>query len=133
MKHRVIIALGSAYLQAVHIQWAAERLRILLDDCTFSKRLWTPDIKGTGKWYMNRLVYATTTLSVDELQTALKEIEASTGRTKALITIDLDLMQYDQQRYHEKDWQRDYIIRCLSSLPCYIFFTSDIRKFQKSL
>lgn len=109
MKHHVIIALGSAYLQAVHIQWAAERLRILLDNCTFSKRLWTPDIKGTGKWYMNRLVYATTTLSVDELQTALKEIEASTGRTKALITIDLDLMQYDQQRYHEKDWQRKYI------------------------
>lgn len=109
MKHRVIIALGSAYLQVVHIQWAAERLRILLDDCTFSKRLWTPDIKGTGKWYMNRLVYATTTLSVDELQTALKEIETSTGRTKAHITIDLDLMQYDQQRYHEKDWQRKYI------------------------
>jgi len=66
---------------------------------------------------MNQLAYATTTLSVDELQTALKEIEASTGRTKSLITIDLDLMQYDQQRYHEKDWQRDYIIRCLSSLP----------------
>ena len=133
MKHRVIIALGSAYLQAVHIQWAAERLRILLDDCTFSKRLWTPDIKGTGKWYMNRLVYATTTLSVDELQTALKEIETSTGRTKAHITIDLDLMQYDQQRYHAKEWQRKYIIRCQSSLPCYNFFTSDIRKFQKSL
>ena len=109
MKHRVIIALGSAYLQAVHIQWASERLFTFLDDCTFSKRLWTPDIKGTGKWYMNRLVYATTTLSVDELQTALKEIEASTGRTKSLITIDLDLMQYDQQRYHEKDWQRKYI------------------------
>ncbi len=117
MKHRVIIALGSAYLQAVHIQWASERLFTFLDDCTFSKRLWTPDIKGTGKWYMNRLVYATTTLSVDGLQTALKEIETSTGRTKAHITIDLDLMQYDQQRYHEKDWQRDYIIRCLSSLP----------------
>lgn len=72
MKHRVIIALGSAYLQAVHIQWAAERLRILLDNCTFSKRLWTPDIKGMGKWYMNQLAYATTTLSVDETSDSIE-------------------------------------------------------------
>jgi hypothetical protein len=25
------------------------------------------------------------------------------------VTIDLDLLQYDEQRYHEKDWQRPYV------------------------
>lgn len=108
MKHQVIIALGSNYLPSVHIQWASERLATLLDDCRLSRTLWTADIKGSGKMYQNRLVYGTTTLSAEALQKTLKQIEASTGRTKERVTIDLDLMQYDTQRYHEKDWQRPY-------------------------
>ncbi len=109
MKHRVIIALGSNHQQAVHIQWASECLLHLLDDCRLSHRLWSADIKGTGKWYMNRLVMGMTDLSADDLQVLLKETEAMTGRTKTMVTIDLDLMQYDDCRYHEKDWQRPYI------------------------
>ncbi|MBP3776986.1 MAG: 2-amino-4-hydroxy-6-hydroxymethyldihydropteridine diphosphokinase [Paludibacteraceae bacterium] len=109
MKHRVIIALGSNQQQAVHIQWASECLLCLLDDCLLSRRLWTADIKGSGKWYMNRLVTGMTDLSADDLQALLKETEAATRRTKARVTIDLDLMQYDDCRYHEKDWQRPYI------------------------
>ena len=109
MKHQVIIALGSNYLPSVHIQWASERLATLLDDCRLSRTLWTADIKGSGKMYLNRLAYGTTELSIENLQATLKEIEASTGRTKEKVTIDLDLMQYDKERYHEKDWQRSYI------------------------
>ena len=109
MKHRVMIALGSNQQQAVHIQWASERLLHLLDNCQISRCLWTADIKGTGKWYMNRLVMGQTDLSADDLQVLLKKTEAETGRTKAVVTIDLDLMQYDDCLYHEKDWQRPYI------------------------
>jgi 2-amino-4-hydroxy-6-hydroxymethyldihydropteridine diphosphokinase len=58
---------------------------------------------------MNRLVCGTTDLSEEALQQLLKEIECATGRTKERVTIDLDLMQYDSQRHHEKDWQRPYI------------------------
>mgnify|MGYP002622603276 CR=1 FL=1 len=109
MKHHVIIALGSNHQQAVYIQWASERVMQLLDDCRLSRCLWTADIKGTGKWYMNRLAIGMTDLSADDLQVMLKETEALTGRTKDMVTIDLDLMQYDDCRYHEKDWQRPYI------------------------
>lgn len=109
MKHRVIIALGSCQQQAAHIQWASERLICLLDDCLLSRRLWTADIKGSGKWYMNRLAVGMTELSTDALLVLLKEMEAATGRTKTIVTIDLDLMQYDEERYHEKDWQRPYV------------------------
>lgn len=114
MKHQIIIAIGSNYLQSVHIQWASERLETLLGDCHMSRRLWTADIKGSGKMYQNRLAYGTTTLSAEELQQTLKQIEASAGRTKERVTIDLDLMQYDTRRYHEKDWQRPYILRLIS-------------------
>lgn len=109
MKHQVIIALGSNYLPSVYIQWASERLATLLNDCRLSRKLWTTDIKGSGKMYQNRLAYGTTELSVEELQAILKQLEIATGRTKEKVTIDLDLMQYDKERYHEKDWQRPYI------------------------
>lgn len=113
MTHQVIISLGSNYLPSVHIQWASERLSSLLSEVRLSRCLWTQDIKGTGIWYQNRLVFATTVLTVEMLQTKLKEIENETGRTSQHVTIDCDLMQYDGQRYHEHDWQRPYILRLL--------------------
>ena len=109
MKHTVIIALGSNSRQAAHIRWASERLSYLLEDCRLSRTLWTADIKGSRKWYMNRVVAGYTTLSVDDLQQLLKKTEKETGRTPESVTIDLDLLQYDEQRYHEKDWQRPYV------------------------
>ena len=116
MKHAVIIALGSNCLQAVHIRWASERLSFLLDDCRLSRMLWTADIKGSGKWYMNRLAAGYTELSLDALQQLLKQTEAEAGRTKDAVTIDLDLLQYDNQRYHEKDWQRNYVSAIINDI-----------------
>ena len=116
MKHRVIIALGSNCCQSAHIHWASERLSFLLDDCRLSSMLWTADIKGSGKWYMNRLAAGYTELSADDLQQLLKQTEAETGRTKETVTIDLDLLQYDIQRYHEKDWQRNYVSAIINDI-----------------
>lgn len=116
MRHRVIIALGSNNLQAVHIQWASERLNTFLEDCLLSRTLWTADIKGSGKMYMNRLACGWTELSSDVLQQTLKQIEMETGRSQDRITIDLDLLQYDGKRYHEKDWQRPYVINILNDI-----------------
>lgn len=107
--HRVIIALGSNRLPAAHIQWASERMGSLLENVRFSRKLWTEDTHGTGIYYMNRLVAANTTLSMDEIQQELKAIEAATGRSRQHVTIDLDLMLYDEQRFHERDWSRPYI------------------------
>lgn len=109
----VLIALGSNYHQSAHIQWASQRLSALLSDVTLSRVLWTPDIHGRGQWYMNRLLRAKTSLSPTQLTSLLKQIEQETQRTKQHVTIDLDLMQYDQQRYHLDDWQRPYIQQLL--------------------
>ena len=51
-------------------------------------------------------------------QTRLKEMEKEMGRTpeereQGIVRIDLDLLLFDQQRYHERDWERDYIRRLL--------------------
>ena len=109
----VLIALGSNYHQSAHILWASQRLATLLADVAMSPVLWTQDIHGQGLWYMNRLLRGNTTLSVDQLNSLLKEIEQETRRSKQHVTIDLDLMQYDDERYHLADWQRPYVQRLL--------------------
>ncbi len=116
MKHQVIIALGTNYVQSAHMTWASARLSCLLNDIVFSRTLWTQDIHGQGLYYMNRLCLATTALSAEELTQALKAIEVACGRTREHVTIDLDLMLYDEQRHHLNDWSRPYIQRLIGDL-----------------
>ena len=115
--HRNLIALGSNHRQPVFIQWASQRIGVLLDNPQYSDTMWTKDIKGSGRMYMNRLVAGTTLLSVREIEQKLKEIETEAHRTTDQVTIDLDLMQYDSERYHLRDWPRPYISNLLGKLP----------------
>ena len=114
--HKVLIAIGSNSLQSVHVQWASQWLSNFLDQCRLSRCLWTPDIKGTGHWYMNRLVRGTTTLSSAALQQLLKNIESETARTPQRVTLDLDILLFDQTIYHEKDWQRKYVTDIINDI-----------------
>ncbi len=114
--HRVLIALGSNYRQAVHLQWAAQRLSVFISDLHFSHTLWTEDVKGNGSMYMNQLVTGTTTLSLAEVEQLLKEAEIASGRTKQQVTIDLDLMLYDDERFHLRDWPRPYIQQLINDI-----------------
>ena len=116
MSHVVIIALGSNILPAAHMQWALGSISLLLDNIRVSRWLWTEDIKGTGRMYMNGLVSGITALSAEELSQKLKDLEAATGRTKGRVTLDLDLMRYDNRRYHLNDWPRPYIQQLLPDL-----------------
>lgn len=113
----VLIALGSNYHQSAHIQWASQRLCSLLADVVLSPVLWTPDIHGRGLWYMNRLLHARTQLSPTQLTALLKQIEQETQRTRQHVTIDLDLMQYNNERFHLSDWERPYIQCLLVAYP----------------
>ena len=112
----VLISLGSNYHQAAHIQWASERLSHLLSDVRYSKKRWTPDIHYRGIWYMNRLAIAKTSISVGDLVHTLKAIEAETLRTPDRVTIDLDLMQYNNRLFHLKDWSRSYIQQLIGDI-----------------
>ena len=69
--------------------------------------------------YLNQLVYGETTLDADQLETLFKQLERSMGRTPAerqlgIVRIDIDLLQHADTRYHQKDWDRDYIKQLLS-------------------
>jgi 2-amino-4-hydroxy-6-hydroxymethyldihydropteridine diphosphokinase len=92
-------------------------MAVLLKNPRFSSTLWTKDIKGSGRLYMNRLVAGDTLLSVSEIEQTLKQMEVEARRTHDHVTIDLDLMQYDSNRYHLRDWPRPYISKLHDQLP----------------
>ena len=129
--NEVIISLASNCDQEQNLHQARLCLEQILSSCRYTKAIWTePYIVGNASqrcdkeqsqtletppiMYLNQLVYATTSLNVDELQSALKDIELRLGRTaedrqKGIVRIDLDLLLYNDQRYHLRDWDRPYI------------------------
>ena len=118
--HKVLIALGSNERQSVHITWASERLSALMGDgVLLSRRLWTTDVKGSGKWYQNRLVAGYTSLSCEELTQVLKTFEQQCRRTKEKVTLDADLLQYDGVKYHLNDWPRPYVQQLLADVTMF--------------
>ena len=125
MTHQVLISLASNYDQEQNLHQARLCLAQILSSCHYTESIWTepfssplPCGEGVSSsvkvMYLNQLVYAKTTLTVDDLQSALKEMELRLGRTaddrsKGIVRIDLDLLQYDHQRYHLRDWDRPYV------------------------
>lgn len=112
----VLISIGSNIRQAAHVQWASQQLARLLENPRFSRKLWTKDIKGTEAWYMNRLVAGFSPMSDEELRSILKNLEAETKRNSSGVTIDLDLMQHGDLRFHERDWSRPYILQLINDV-----------------
>jgi 2-amino-4-hydroxy-6-hydroxymethyldihydropteridine diphosphokinase len=120
--HRVIISLASNRFQKQNLLKARTRLQQILLFPNYSDELWTEPI-GSRKedLYLNQLVKAETQLTFDELNNALKTIEKEFGRTERkrsmkIVPIDLDILQYDDERYHLNDWDRLYVKDLIDSV-----------------
>ena len=119
-EHQIIISLASNKDQESHITAAREQLVQLLTEANFTSAIWTEPINSIRKEpYLNQLCQGTTALGEGLLCEVLKETEKRLGRTKnedGIVAIDLDLLQYDGQRYHLRDWERNYVKDLLSEL-----------------
>ena len=119
-EHQIIISLASNKDQESHIAAAREQLVQLLTEANFTSAIWTEPINSIRKEpYLNQLCQGTTALGEGLLCEVLKETEKRLGRTHnedGIVTIDLDLLQYDGQRYHLRDWERNYVKNLLSEL-----------------
>ena len=120
--HSVLISLASNHEQEKNLSEARKALTQVLISPDYTPAIWTePYGKKEGALYLNQLVSAQTDLDNDELNCRLKEIEKAQGRDdearrQGLVPIDLDLLLYDQQRFHLRDWQRPYIQQLLPKL-----------------
>lgn len=118
MKHEVLIALGSNTLQEKNIDAATEKLlELLAPDGRTTPAIWSEPIGlPHSDRFLNSLVAGNTTLEFDALNALLKQMERESGRQPGACTLDLDVLSYDGMRYHESDWQRDYIQELLQKL-----------------
>ena len=127
--HSVLISLASNYEQEKNLSEARKALAQILFSPVYTPAIWTePYGKKDSNLYLNQLVSAQTDLDSNELNNRLKETEKARGRDdearrQGIVPIDLDLLQHDECRFHQRDWQRSYVQQLLLQLP-----TSDFRK-----
>jgi 2-amino-4-hydroxy-6-hydroxymethyldihydropteridine diphosphokinase len=112
-EHEVIISLASNENQERTLERAKEQLTQLLTEVHFTSAIWTEPINSIRKEpYLNQLCKATTAFGEGLLCEVLKETEKRLGRTNnedGIVAIDLDLLQFDGQRHHLRDWERSYV------------------------
>ena len=119
-QHHIIISLASNEDQEAHLAAAREQLTQLLTEAHFTSAIWTEPVNTSRKaLYLNQLCQGTTALGVNLLGEVLKETERRLGRIHnedGIVAIDLDLLQYDDQKFHLRDWNRDYVKNLLNEL-----------------
>jgi len=118
--HKVIISLASNENQEANLSKAREQLTQLMTEAHFTSTIWTEPINSIRKEpYLNQLCNGTTTFGEGLLCEVLKETEKRLGRIHnedGIVVVDLDLLEYDGQRHHLKDWSRDYVKKLLNEL-----------------
>ena len=117
--HRVLILLASNCEQEKNLCNARLALAQILSSAVYTDAIWTePEgtspVRSHPQNYLNQLVCAETPLTIDQLNTQLKETEIRMGRTAdmrkaGIVPIDLDVLKYDGVRHHLRDWQRSYV------------------------
>ena len=119
-QHHIIISLASNINHEANMQAARTQLTQLLTEVHFTSAIYTEPV-GTLRRepYLNQLCKGTTALGFNLLNEVLKETEKRLGRTHnedGIVTIDLDLLEYDGERYHHRDWERNYVKDLINEL-----------------
>ena len=116
-KKKILFAIGTnSPLASDRVIWMKARIFGLFgDDVRFTFLVETDPIGIVSPKFTNCVGIAFTTLPLEEIKAIFKEIEKECEDTKEkrrnnLIEMDIDILEYDGVRYHEKDWSRPYII-----------------------
>ncbi len=116
-KKKILFATGTnSPLACDRVIWMKARVFELFgDDVRFTFLVETDPIGIVSPKFTNCVGIAFTTLPLEEIKAIFKEIEKECEDTKEkrrnnLIEMDIDILEYDGVRYHEKDWSRPYII-----------------------
>ena len=118
----VILSLAANRYQKSNLAKARQRLGEVLTNIHYTTEQWTEPLSTKRRDpYLNQLAQGQTELGLEELNRRLKQIETDFGRTPekrqcGIVPIDLDILQYGDQRHHERDWQRPYVADLLGQL-----------------
>lgn len=116
----IIISIGSNYNQKENISFAKKKLAGMLGEHTsFTRDMWTEPVGIQSEKFINCICISTTRHTLLQLTKAFKQLEKKCERSKkndliSKIPLDIDILLYGNQRYHEKDWERQYIQELLN-------------------
>lgn len=119
--HRVYFVMGTNIDQIVNMQNARRHLKSLFKELHFSTEVWTEPIGIDSEPFLNCMGVGVTRHECTQILRALKQIQRKCGDSKGKrrvrqIVMDIDMMQFDDERFHEEDWQRDYVQRLYKEL-----------------
>ncbi len=119
----VKISIGANANRAIQMMRARNLLTKELEGIRFTRMLTMPayDKPKEGVFYSNMLATFNTELDETTLITLLKKFELELDDTPELrksgtVMMDIDLLQYDEERRHTDDWQRAYIKQLMEEL-----------------
>jgi 2-amino-4-hydroxy-6-hydroxymethyldihydropteridine diphosphokinase len=119
-EHHIIISLASNFNQEANLEAARAQLTQLLTEAHFTSAIWTEPINSLrSEPYLNQLCKGTTAFGFNLLNEVLKETEKRQGRTHnedGIVTLDLDILQYDDEKFHLRDWTRNYVKDLINEL-----------------
>jgi 2-amino-4-hydroxy-6-hydroxymethyldihydropteridine diphosphokinase len=120
-KRTIILALGSNFNPEENMIIAQQKLREIMPDIFFTKNITTAAIGIKTDNFINCMAVAHISKSIITLTKAFKYVENYCGRrkgesSKGIIRMDIDVMEYNGTKYHEKDWNRPYIITLIKDL-----------------
>ncbi len=112
--HRTILAIGSNHDAETNISRALSLLAEVITGIRRSRTLQTEALDGATGTFSNLMLSGHTSLSLEELTAKTKETERLCGRRHGnggdgTVSMDIDIMDYDGQKFHRGDWQRGYI------------------------
>lgn len=120
--HKLLFAIGTnSHRQQNMSQAVGELAKVFGNGMQLTNIIETEAIGLSGPRFLNRMAECTTSLSIHDVNTQMKRIEADCGNTRekrrrGVVEMDIDILEYAGKRYHADDWQRPYIIELLREL-----------------
>lgn len=120
--HFILICLGSNNNFELTMPLVRTELKKLFPSIVYGEEMDTLPVGIESlDMFKNQMGYFYTELSIDKLKTIFKGLERKCGRTieekkKNIISMDIDLLVYDQTIQKKKDIDLDYIKRGIEEL-----------------
>lgn len=119
--HKAILCLGSNVEAERNVNEAKKILAKKYPGLQSTPNLRTAPIGIQSEDFVNCMVRITLTESFESLLYFTKQLERNLGRnqcydSKDRVTIDVDILLFDDQKLHRKDWDRPYVKLLLQEL-----------------